>query len=361
MRMWREDAATNREPANASVPVTLRFDPEPPDLGFESSTAADPTLVSVLVTDRVSGVASGQIELSRAGSSTWQVLPTQRHGTRLVARIDDALLPAGAYLLRATARDHAGNQNSIDRLLDGREMSINLPLRIPTTMRAGVVTPRTVRVTIRRRGKRRTVRRKVEVLQPRTKVGFGRRVPIGGRLVDREGQALANAEVHVYARSVAAPEQLVGVVRTDSRGRYSFVARASATRTLRFLYPGTALMLPAEREVALLVTAASTIRVRPRSLSNGGTVRFSGRLRSLPTPAAGKLIELQVVLSGRWQTFRTTRTSPEGVWTVGYRFRRSCGLTRYRFRARLPAEAAYPFATGRTRPIAVRVRGAPCS
>jgi hypothetical protein len=178
--------------------------------------------------------------------------------------------------------------------------------------------------------------------------------------VDRAGQALPNAEIQVYSRSFAAPEQLVGVVRTDSRGRYNFVARASSTRTLRFVYPGTALLLPAESEVALLVTAASTIHVRPRSLRNGGSVRFSGRLRSLPTPAAGKLIELQVVLSGRWQTFRTTRTSPDGAWTVGYRFRRSCGLTQYRFRARLPAEAAYPFATGRTRPVAVRVRGAPC-
>jgi hypothetical protein len=71
IRLWREDAATNREPANASAPVTLRFDPEPPELGFESPTASDPTLVSVLVTDRVSGVANGQIELSRAGSNTW--------------------------------------------------------------------------------------------------------------------------------------------------------------------------------------------------------------------------------------------------------------------------------------------------
>ena len=34
-RVWREDAAANRQPENASVPVTMRFDPEPPQLGFE--------------------------------------------------------------------------------------------------------------------------------------------------------------------------------------------------------------------------------------------------------------------------------------------------------------------------------------
>ena len=142
-RVWREDAAANRQPENASVPVTMRFDPEPPQLGFEPPSAADPTLVSVAVTDKVSGLAGGQIEVSRQGSGSWQALATVRSGSRLVARIDDARLPGGAYLLRATARDQAANQNSTDKLLDGRPMVINLPLRAPTLMRAGLLKKRT--------------------------------------------------------------------------------------------------------------------------------------------------------------------------------------------------------------------------
>ena len=144
-RVWREDAAANRQPENASVPVTMRFDPEPPQLGFEPPSAGDPTLVSVAVTDKVSGLAGGQIEVSRQGSGSWQALATVRSGSRLVARIDDARLPAGAYLLRATARDQAANQNSTDKLLDGRPMVINLPLRVPTLMRAGLLKKRTGR------------------------------------------------------------------------------------------------------------------------------------------------------------------------------------------------------------------------
>ena len=118
--------------------------------------------------------------------------------------------------------------------------------------------------------------------------------------------------------------------------------------------------MPTASEVALFVPAASTIRARPRHVRNGQAVHFVGRLRSLPPPAAGKLIELQVVLSGEWQTFRTTLTDQQGGWRVPYRFRRTCGVTRYRFRARLPAEAGYPFETGLTRPVKVRVRGRPC-
>ena len=60
LRVWREDAAGNHEPANASVPVTLRYDPEPPDLGFEEPSASDPTLISVLVTDKISGLAAAK-------------------------------------------------------------------------------------------------------------------------------------------------------------------------------------------------------------------------------------------------------------------------------------------------------------
>lgn len=360
LRVWREDAATNRESANASLPVKLRFDPEPPQLGFEDPPAADPTLVSALVTDKVSGLASGQIELSRVGSQTWQVLPTQKQGSRLQARIDDSRLAPGSYLLRATARDQASNQNSTDRHVDGRPMVITLPLRSPTLMRAGAVRERTVRKTVRRGGKRRRIRRRVAILQPRARAPLGRRVEIAGRVTNGAGQPVANADVRVSSRSATSPEQLVSVLRTNESGRYRYVARASSTRVLRFTYGGTSLTLPVEREVTLLVPAASTIRARPHQVRNGQSVSFAGRLRALPAPALGKLVELQVVLSGRWQTFRTVRTTPGGVWRVPYRFRRSCGLLRYRFRARLPAESGYPFESGRTRSVEVRVQGPPC-
>ena len=358
--LWRTDAAGNENPANASVPVTLRYDPEPPQLGFEPPPAQDPTLVSVLVTDQLSGLAGGQIELSRQDSGVWQGLPTQQEGSKLVARIDDASLPAGTYLLRASARDQATNQNSTDKWVDGRPAVINLPLRAPTSIRAGVVGSRIERTTIRQRGKRRRVRRRVPTFEPSTRVALGRDVEIGGRLENRDGQPLRNAEVQVLSRSATSPEQLAAVVRTDAQGNYSYKTKGTSTRVLRFVYQGSPLTLPTASEVALFVSAVSTIRATPRRVRNGQAVRFVGRLRSLPAPVAGKLVELQVVLSRRWQTFRTIVTNAQGGWRVPYRFRRTCGLTRYRFRARLPAEAGYPFETGLTRSVEVKVRGHPC-
>jgi hypothetical protein len=277
----------------------------------------------------------------------WQVLPTQHVGNRLVSRVDDARFSAGVYDLRATALDRAANENSTSQRLDGAPMVLALPLRLPTVLRAGAVV------------KSRTRRHK-PLLVPRARARFGRQVKLAGRLQTRVGHPISGAEIQILERSSTTPEHLLATLTTDERGRWLYLARARSTSVLRVVHVGSATTLPSQRDIRLLVPAASSIRAQPRRLRNGQAVTFQGRLQSRPVPAAGKLIELQVVLSHRWQTFQTVRSNSTGAWTARYRFRRSCGLTRYRFRARLPTEADYPFETGRTRPVVVRVRGRAC-
>jgi 5-hydroxyisourate hydrolase-like protein (transthyretin family) len=355
--LWRRDAAGNADQAAASVPVTLRYDPEPPQVAFEALSPTDPTLVAAQVSDRVSGLAGGAIELSRVGSNTWQTVATQQNGSRLLARIDDAVLPAGQYLLRATAYDQARNQASTTQRLDGQQMAVTLPLRISSTMRVGVAKQRVVRRTVRRHGKRRVVRRRVTVLRSRGVVGLGRRVTIKGRLTNRDGQGIGGADVQVLATSVVAGERLVGIVRTGADGGYSYTAAGSISRRLRFVYAGSPLILPAEGQVRLVVPAASSLRVSRHRVLNGQRVVFSGRVRSLPVPAGGKLVQLEVRLSNRWQTFRTARTDSAGRWAIPYRFARTRGVQHYRFRVQLPPEAGYPFGGGASTSLTVRVRG----
>jgi 5-hydroxyisourate hydrolase-like protein (transthyretin family) len=356
LRIWRADAAGNSEPANASPPVALRYDPEPPQLGFEASPADDPTKVSVAVAERVSGIAGGQIELSREGSGAWQTLATQLAGDRLVARIDDARLPPGRYNLRAQATDLAGNVGLAPAQL------ITLPLRTPSAIEAGVAKRKVLRRKLKRRGKRRTLRRRVTVLRSRARVSFGDYVPIAGRLTNRDGQPLAGQQIRVLTAS-ANGDQLLAVLETDAQGRYSYRALGSASRTLRFVYMGSTLVLPAEGRVELVVPAAGSFKPSRRRLPNGGGLVFRGRVRSGPLPAVGKLVELQVRQpSGEWTTFRTVRTNADGRWALRYRFRYVRCHTSYRLRARIPAEAGYPFAAGRSRSRRVTVRGAegPC-
>ena len=208
LSLWRRDAAGNANDGYASVPVTLRYDPDAPQLAFEPAAATDPTRVSVSVTDALSGVAAGSIEIAREGSGLWQGLVTDREGDRLVARIDDSALPAGTYLMRARASDRAGNEGSTDRRVDGQPMVITLPLRVAARMEAAIV--------LERGG-----RHPVTEFKPSVRMRFGRPVRVVGRLVAPDGSGLGGEEVQVLARSDAAAEHPIDVLRTGPTGASS--------------------------------------------------------------------------------------------------------------------------------------------
>ncbi|MEA2361315.1 MAG: hypothetical protein QOD71_460 [Thermoleophilaceae bacterium] len=354
--VWRVDAASNENPANASVPVTLRFDPDPPTAVFEPLDPDDPTRLSAPVSDRYSGVAAGQIELSQQGSGVWQAVPTQLEGSRLVARIDDSRLPAGIYGARVVARDAAGNTTVSDQTAVGQPMLLQLPLRIESRLSGGVEHKAVKKRTVRRRGKRRVKRRRVTVHRPSVTAGLDRKIRIGGRLTNRDGHPIGGAQIHIYSRPQGGSEELVGVVRTAADGRYRYTLRADRNRTLRVAYPGTPLILPAERQVAIGVAATSSFRVSRREVPNGGAVLFSGRVRSLPVPSTGKIVELQWRVGGAdWGTFQTVRTDPSGRWRLRYRFSRIRSTVQLRFRAWVPAEGGYPFVSGASRSTRITV------
>ncbi len=161
---------------------------------------------------------------------------------------------------------------------------------------------------------------------------------------------------------VAGTEELEDAVTTDSDGGFVYGVEARSSQQLRFVYEGTATILPVEDRATLLVKATSTFSVTPDHVLNGDSVTFSGRVRGRPLPAKGKLIELQVEYStGEWQTFRTIRSdATDGTWRKVYFFRRTCGLARYPLRVHLPSEAGYPLEPGNSHELTVRVRGRPC-
>jgi hypothetical protein len=320
-------------------------------------SASDPTLVAVDATDKVSGVASGSIEISQSGSGVWQELPAQMEGSRLTARIDDAALPAGNYVLRATAVDQAGNEASTETRLDGQAMAVTLPLRTVTGIQAGFQITRTVVHVRRRHGKPVRVRQRVTVTQPTARIQSGKVVQVVGRVTNPAGQGIAGEQISVFSTSSVAAEQPVGVVQTDASGTYTYAAPGSSSRTLRFAFAGSPVLLPSQASVTMTVTALTSLTVNRKRLRNGQTVAFTGALHTLPAPPGGKLLELQVRLPKGWETFRTIRTDAAGHWTARYHFTRTFGVQHYRFRARLPEEAGYPFVEGGSRAVTVEVRG----
>jgi hypothetical protein len=111
-------------------------------------------------------------------------------------------------------------------------------------------------------------------------------------------------------------------------------------------------------DVRLRVRASTTMAVSRRSVITGEYVTFHGRTRGGWLPAGGVLVELQVFTRGRWRTFAQPRASgASGRWAYRYRFETIRGRARFRFRARIRRQRGYPFTTGHSRSVRVRVRG----
>jgi hypothetical protein len=243
---------------------------------------------------------------------------------------------------------------STEREITGRAAARAVPARIGTRIVAGQVK----RVTAdRSHGRPRRVRR-VTVVRPR--VAYGQTIPIRGRLTTPGGNPVANANIEVWEQ-LAAPNadwRRVAIVATSGSGRFKFKALPGPSRHLRFRYPGTPLVRARTAFVDIHVRAASTLKVRPKQVVNGEEITLQGRVRGRFLPPVGKLVQLQAYSRGKWLTFATPRAhAGSGRWSYRYRFTSTRGTVRYRFRARIPREAGFPFDAGTSSSRYVLVRG----
>jgi hypothetical protein len=263
-------------------------------------------------------------------------------GRRVLARLEDERLRDGRYELRGYGADAAGNERTTQALANGAKAELRLPLRIKTSLRAGVV----------RRGRRTRFR-------SRAFIRYGTPVRVKGRLTARGGNPVQDTEVVVLSRirTDGSPWEPLATVKTSRTGRFSFRVPKGPSRVLQLRYGGTGTVRSATRTMSLLVRGRSTLRRDKRSYVNGEVMQLSGRLRGGRIPAEGKLVELQVRLRGSWRTFATTRADAKGRWSYGYRFDGTRGRQLYRFRVRVPRESNYPYDTGTSKAIRVPVRG----
>ncbi len=110
-------------------------------------------------------------------------------------------------------------------------------------------------------------------------------------------------------------------------------------------------------DVALRVRAGTTLRPSRHNAINGEYVTFRGHLKGGWIPASGVLVELQVYSRGQWRTFAQPRAAAgTGRWSYRYRFETVRGRATFRFRARVRRQPDYPFTTGASRPVRVKVR-----
>lgn len=281
--VWLEDAVGNVDPATASAPQRLRYDPDPPLLDVLPADPATPERISATTGD-LSGVVGAAVELRRHGSDAWIDLPATRSEDRIVAALDGpARAAGGVFELRVRAVDAAGNAAVAHAT---REVPVPPPIWIHP--------PAPDPTLFGQAGQGR---------QPHPE-GWPSRVRGPARVT-------MTARVRVARRRAA-------------RGH----GRRRARRPLR--------------------------DVRRLAVAGGRPVLFRGRV-GRPVPRGGKLVEVQAHFRGRWRTISTTRAQRGGRWRFRYTFQTSRWRAAYRLRARVPAEAGYPFSAGASAPVRVTV------
>lgn len=191
-------------------------------------------------------------------------------------------------------------------------------------------------------------------------VRYGRLVRVTGQLVGAQGAPIAGAELGLYTRNrrPGAPTVLRKTTTTAADGTYAFSTRGRASRTLTVGWksrrndPSPA----ATAALTLRTRAAASLRVSTKRPLVGSRLVLRGRLRE---PARGVTVILQGRRPGsrRFTTFADTTTGRRGRYAVGYRFQSAASRgQRFTFRAKLKPSRRYPFETGYSRRVNVRVR-----
>jgi hypothetical protein len=308
------DAASNP----TALQRTVRIDGTPPNARI---ALAKGKRILVDVTDGVSGVKDGEIQVRSSTKEPFRALRTTLKEGRLRARLTRG--SARRSDVNVIVTDNAGNR------------------------REGVAT----KLRLLRAGRR-------HVKGGRLNVAHGRAVTIRGRLSRLRGASVGGAQVlsTVAVARNGAPARPLPAVTTDAKGRFAIRLPKGPSRVLRLSTPGTGENLGATGRLSIRVPARSTMRASRTSLSGGGAVTFSGAVSRLgqPVPTRGLVIILQGREGGAWRTFEDTRTNAGGRWAVAYRFRGRPGT--YPIRAKIRRQSRFPFVLGYSRTVRVRVR-----
>ena len=207
----------------------------------------------------------------------------------------------------------------------------------------------------------RVILRFAKTKRTRTTVRYGRKVGIRGRLINADGNPISGAEVRLLTRDLRQGAGAVDRrgVRTRSDGSFRITVRARASRQLQFAWRARAndARFAANGYLTLKARAAGSLRARPRVVRVGRSVTLRGRLKG--SRRGGVPVVLQGKLRGarRFTTFADTTSTRRGTFRARYRFRTAASRGRtFVFRARIRRAPGFPYETGATRTVRVRVR-----
>jgi hypothetical protein len=221
--------------------------------------------------------------------------------------------------------------------------------------------PRVIRRRVKVHGHWRAIRAVVlphEVLLRTKRVRAGASATVSGWLGTTDGNALGGQPVRVLTAPDNGLRQFsqLAVATTAENGGWTARIPPGPSRLVVAAYDGGVSVEPALSTVAqLVVPAAVSIRIRPRTTHWGGRIRITGHLGGGYVPHGGELVVLWIGWPGGSTEIGHLYTRPDGRFASRYTFLRGNGTETYRLWATTARESDYPYAPGRSRAQAARV------
>ena len=194
----------------------------------------------------------------------------------------------------------------------------------------------------------------------RRTVRYGKKMGVRGRLLNADGGPIGGATLRLVTRDLRQGARPFDrkAIKTRSDGWFRFTVRARASRQLQVAWRARAndSRFAANGYLTLRARAAGSLHAR-RSIAVGQRLTLRGRLKGVRRGGVPVVLQGKPRGARRWQTFADTTSSRRGTFRAGYRFQTAGARGRtYLFRARIRRAPGFPYETGATRTIRVRVR-----
>ena len=264
---------------------------------------------------------------------------------------DTAALPDGDHTLRMLITDAAGNVTPWGPIKITTRNARPDPSCQPDPALSGPASLQALSKRVPR--KNRPTKARTRMIVP-----YGRAMQVTGVLrgagrVPVPGAPICLVSRHDGSRGPFVP---IGRATTGSDGRYTARLPNGPSREIRAVYRlGNGAIVG---RTLLRVRPSVTANPQRRKLRNGQVLVIKGRVRGGPIPRRGVALNVQSIREGRWQGFSDPiRTDSKGRFRFRYRFTRTLGVQRYRLRVRVFAQTGYPYLTGFSKRISIRVTG----
>lgn len=185
-------------------------------------------------------------------------------------------------------------------------------------------------------------------------VPYGRSTRAEGIITDAAGNPLAGVDVRVRARMIGSVDaDPIAIVRSDGAGRFTVKVPPGPTRRLEFTSDAPSARSDA---VTIRVRARVTLTTSSKRVRNGSRLQFRGHV--MGERAGGRLVTIYALSKGPRKRIpvETVRTRSDGRFSYTYEFTSIPGPVTYRFEARMPQQAGFPYLMGASKSVAVRGR-----